>query len=100
MNTKKTANKTSAANASVSWTKNAWEDYMHWHEVDKRKVHEINNLICECLKDPFKGTGKPEPLKGDLSGFLSRRIDKVHRLVYVPQNGCVCIAMCRFHYDK
>jgi len=61
-------------------------------------VREINGLIQEISRDPFKGTGKPEPLTGDLTGFWSRRISKVDRLVYIVQDGTIFVMQCRFHY--
>lgn len=83
----------------LSWSDNAWEDYLWWQATDSTAVEKINRLIEECLKDPFKGTGKPEPLKGDLTGFWSRRIDRQHRLVYLPDEGRIFVAACRYHYD-
>ena len=69
-----------------------------WQKEDPKIVDEINNLIEECRRNPFKGTGKPEPLKGDLTGFWSRRITKVHRLVYLPEDGAIYVVFCRYHY--
>ena len=99
MKNKKTENKRQAAKAVLSWSDNAWEDYLFWQATDPKFLEKINELIDECLKDPFKGTGKPEPLKGDLTGFRSRRIDRQHRLVYLTHEGCIFVAACRFHYD-
>lgn len=99
MKNKKAGNKRQASNAVLSWADNAWEDYLYWQETDPKLVYKINELIDECLKDPFKGTGKPEPLKGDLTGFWSRRIDRQHRLIYMPDAGCIYVASCRYHYD-
>lgn len=98
MKNKKEQNKNKAKSAPLSWTDNAWEDYLSWQAVDQAIVKEINSLIDECLRDPFRGTGKPEPLKHDLSGCWSRRITKEHRLVYVPMDGGICIISCRYHY--
>jgi toxin YoeB len=99
MKNKKAENKQQAKQAVLSWADHAWEDYLLWQETDTAIVAKINGLIDECLRDPFKGMGKPEPLKGDLTGFWSRRIDRTHRLVYLPDAGCIFIAACRFHYD-
>lgn len=99
MKNKKTENKLQANKAVRSWSDNAWEDYLSWQATDPKFVERINELIDECLKDPFKGIGKPEPLKGDLTGFWSRRIDRQHRLVYLPHEGCIYVAACRYHYD-
>lgn len=99
MKNKKTENKLQANKAVLSWSDNAWEDYLSWQATDPKFIERFNELIDECLKDPFKGIGKPEPLKGDLTGFWSRRIDRQHRLVYLPHESCIYIAACRYHYD-
>ena len=81
---------------------NAWEDYLHWQQADEKTLRRINDLIKECQRTPFKGTGKPEPLKGSLAGWWSRRITKEDRLVYrVAGKGSdqeLQIAQCRFLY--
>ena len=81
---------------------NAWEDYLHWQQADDKVFTRLNDLIKECQRTPFKGTGKPEPLKGSLAGWWSRRITKEDRLVYrVTGKGNeqqLEIAQCRFHY--
>jgi toxin YoeB len=76
----------------------AWEHFQHWQETDKVTLRKINTLIKECLRHPFEGTGKPEPLKGDLSSHWSRRIDREHRLVYRVDGDSLIIVQCRFHY--
>ena len=98
MKNKKTENKQHARLTAVAWTKNAWEDYLSWQKEDRKMVDEINNLIEECLRNPFIGTGKPEPLKGDLTGFWSRRITREHRLVYLPEDKGIYVISCRYHY--
>ena len=80
------------------WQTNAWEDYLYWQEQDKKILQRINELIKDTLRLPFKGIGKPEPLKGDLSGFWSRRITDEHRLVYAVKDKRLHIIQCRFHY--
>jgi toxin YoeB len=100
MNTKKARNKTQAKSVSVAFTKNGWEDYQHWQTNDKQMVDAINRLLSECLRDPFKGTGRPEPLVGSLTGYWSRRIDREHRLVYLPEDGVIYVLACRYHYSK
>lgn len=75
-----------------------WEDYLHWQAADKAMLRRLNALIRECLRHPFEGAGKPEPLKGDLAGFWSRRIDRVHRLVYRVAPTAIEIVQCRYHY--
>lgn len=83
---------------NVSFRPAAWEQYVHWQSIDKVMFKKINRLIEECLRHPFDGTGKPEPLKGDLAGFWSRRIDREHRLVYRVTPAAVEIVQCRYHY--
>lgn len=89
---------------NLLFTRNAWEEYVHWQGSDPAMVEKINELIRDMKRSPFKGLGKPEPLKGDLSGFWSRRILGEHRLVYrVSGKGSVQqieIVQCRFHYQK
>ena len=75
-----------------------WEDYLHWQATDRQTLRKVNALIKECLRHPLEGTGKPEPLKGDLAGFWSRRIDREHRLVYRPTATTLEIVQCRYHY--
>ena len=82
----------------ITWTKTAWEDYIFWQTTDKNKLKRINELIKNTLRDPFKGIGNPEPLKHDLQGYWSRRIDGEHRLVYSFDNNTLLIISCRFHY--
>jgi toxin YoeB len=84
----------------IIFSKNAWEDYVAWQNEDKRVLHKINDLIKEIQRTPFEGKGKPEPLKYDLSGYWSRRIDKEHRLVYQYSEEAVLIYSCRYHYDN
>ena len=80
----------------------AWEDYLHWQAADANTLERINTLIRECLRTPFKGTGKPEPLKGDLKGWWSRRITLEDRLVYrvagKDDEQRLEVAQCRYHY--
>ena len=77
---------------------NAWEDYLHWQQTDAKLLRRVNQLIKECARTPFEGTGKPEPLRGPLSGWWSRRITREHRLVYRVDGDRLLIAQCRFHY--
>lgn len=76
----------------------AWEDYLYWQQYDKSMLKKINALIKEITRIPFQGTGKPEPLKENLSGFWSRRINQEHRLVYTVEKDAVIILQCRYHY--
>lgn len=80
------------------WQSKAWDDYIAWQQTDKDKLKRINELIKECLRTPFKGIGKPEPLKGNLSGCWSRRIDGEHRLVYKVYESRLHILQCMYHY--
>lgn len=82
----------------LSWDKDAWEDYLYWQQVDKQILRRINELIRECLRTPFEGKGKPEPLKGNLSGLWSRRITDEHRLVYEVKKQEILVIQCRYHY--
>ena len=80
----------------------AWAQYLYWREQDLKRLDRINSLLDECVRHPFTGTGKPEPLSGNLKGWWSRRIDQEHRLVYrVSGSGeaqAVEVAQCRYHY--
>lgn len=77
-----------------------WSDYLYWQTQDSKTLERINGLIRECQRDPFHGIGKPEPLKGDLAGCWSRRIDDTHRLVYRIKPGDLEILACRYHYGS
>ncbi|MBU0474196.1 MAG: Txe/YoeB family addiction module toxin [Bacteroidetes bacterium] len=83
----------------IIFTKNSWEDYTSWVNEDKKTLQKINILIKDIQRNPFEGKGKPEPLKYDLAGFWSRRIDREHRLVYRFENNEILIYSCRYHYD-
>ncbi len=80
------------------FSERAWDDYVHWQAADPKLTLRINALVKECLRTPFSGTGKPEPLRGALKGYWSRRIDREHRLVYQPSEDGLLIAQCRYHY--
>ena len=82
----------------IYWDKTAWEDYQYWVANDRKILRKINALIKECQRTPFAGTGKPEALKQNLSGFWSRRITGEHRLVYKVENDVLYIAQCQYHY--
>jgi toxin YoeB len=84
----------------ITFSKNAWEDYISWQKEDKKTLSKINELIKDIQRTPFEGLGKPEPLKYDLTGYWSRRIDLEHRLVYQYRDNDLLIYSCRFHYDK
>lgn len=82
----------------ILFTEEAWADYTYWQNHDKKILKKINKLIQEISREPFEGIGKPEPLKFQLSGFWSRRIDIEHRLVYRIRNDNLEIISCRYHY--
>jgi toxin YoeB len=82
----------------IVWVPGAWQDYLYWSRTDVRVRGKINTLIEDIQRHPFTGLGKPEPLKRNLRGFLSRRITREHRLVYHIEAGVLQIAQCRFHY--
>ena len=75
-----------------------WEHCLFWLETDKAMARKVNAVIKDCLRHPFEGTGKPEPLKGDYVGYWSRRIDREHRLVYRATASAIEIVQCRYHY--
>ena len=83
---------------SVVFDGNAWDDYVYWQRQDSKTLDRINQLIRACQRDPFQGIGKPEPLRGKLAGFWSRRIDDSNRLVYRISNGSLEVVACRYHY--
>jgi toxin YoeB len=80
------------------FTESAWSDYLWFQEKDRRLLKRINALIKDTLRSPFEGIGKPEPLKADLSGYWSRRINDEHRPVYSVQSDQLVIVACRYHY--
>ncbi len=82
----------------ILWDERAWEDYLLWQTQDKKTLKRINALIKDIQRDTYKGMGKPEPLLGKLSGWWSRRIDEVNRIVYREKDGAIVIASCKGHY--
>ena len=81
------------------WFDEAWEDYVYWQTQDKKTIKRINMLVKDIERRNFDGIGKPEPLQGELSGFWSRRIDEVNRLVYRVSKNTLEILSCRGHYE-
>ncbi len=81
------------------WEDRAWEDYLYWQTQDKKVLKRVNLLIKDISRSPFDGIGKPEPLKNNLSGWWSRRIDETNRIVYYEQDGIIYVVSCRGHYD-
>lgn len=84
---------------SIRFVPDAWEAYLYWQEQDRKTLKRINGLITAAAREPFTGIGKPEPLRGNLSGYWSRRIDDSNRLVYRATDDELVIIACRFHYD-
>jgi toxin YoeB len=84
----------------LAWTREAWKDYLYWQKQDRKTLKRIIKLIIDTQRSPFEGIGKPEPLKENLSGFWSRRIDEDNRLVYVIDDNRLTIISCRYHYEK
>jgi len=86
----------------VHFTDQGWEEYLHWSRHDADTHARINELIENARRTPFAGIGRPEPLKGELAGFWSRRITREHRLVYAVEgkggDQCIIIVQCRYHY--
>ena len=83
----------------IQWDFNAWEDYLYWQNHDKKNLERINKIIKDIIRNPFDDIGKPEPLKNNLSGLWSRRIDNEHRIVYTIENDVIIIFSCCGHYD-
>ena len=82
----------------IKFSDQAWEDYLFWQAKDRATLKRISTLLRGILRSPFEGIGKPEPLKHNLAGFWSRRIDEEHRLVYAIQDDTILVAQCRYHY--
>ncbi len=80
------------------FSRHAWEDYLYWQKTDRQIVRRINALIENIRRSPFKGIGKPEPLKNRLTGYWARRIDSEHRLVYRIEGESIYIVQARYHY--
>ena len=85
---------------AIRFVPDAWESYLYWQEQERKTLKRINLLIDAAVRDPFAGVGKPEPLRGDLSGYWSRRIDAVNRLVYRATDEELVVIACRFHYSS
>ncbi|MCL1875609.1 MAG: Txe/YoeB family addiction module toxin [Synergistaceae bacterium] len=80
------------------WTDKAWDDYLYWQKQDKKTLKRVNELIKDIERNGYGGIGKPEPLRGNLSGWWSRRIDDENRIVYRLQEGKIVLSQCRGHY--
>lgn len=84
---------------TIRFVPDAWDAYLYWQDQDKKTLKRLNLLITAAARAPFTGIGKPEPLRGELSGYWSRRIDDANRLVYRATDADLVIIACRFHYD-
>ena len=82
----------------ILWDERAWEDYLEWQTKDKNTLKRINILIKDMQRNCYEGIGKPEPLKNELNGWWSRRIDEKNRIVYKEKDGAIIIASCMGHY--
>ena len=87
-------------NKIIQWDIDTWNDYVYWQTQDRKTLKRINLLIKDISRSPFEGLGKPEPLKGTLTGFWSRRIDEENRLVYVVEEKVIILISCRGHYEN
>jgi toxin YoeB len=83
----------------LAWTDEAWEDYIYWQGQDRKPLKRINQIIAGAMREPFEGIGKPEPLRENLAGFWSRRIDDTNRLIYAVEDEYLIIISCRYHYS-
>jgi len=83
----------------IVWFEEAWEDYVYWQSQDRKTVKRINQILQDSVRNGFSGIGKPEPLKGEFTGFWSKRIDDVNRLVFRIQGGVLEVLSCKGHYD-
>ena len=82
----------------LTFTPDGWDDYLYWQTQDKKTLKRINHVLREILREPFIGIGKPEPLRENLTGYWSRRIDDTHRLVYAIEEQAIIVVACRYHY--
>jgi toxin YoeB len=85
---------------NLTFTPSAWDDYQWFAQHDRKLLKRINQLVQDALRTPLEGIGKPEPLKGNLSGYWSRRINDEHRLVYTVKGEALVIIACRYHYGQ
>ncbi|MEY3597143.1 MAG: hypothetical protein RL543_1096 [Pseudomonadota bacterium] len=82
----------------LTFTPDAWDDYLYWQSQDKKTLKRINQLLRDVSREPFTGIGKPEPLRENLTGYWSRRIDDTNRLVYAVEEQAIIVVACRYHY--
>jgi len=84
----------------ILWEDRAWDEYLYWQNQDKKTLKRINAVIKDIQRNVFEGLGKPEPLKGNLSGLWSRRIDETNRIVYYEEKGIIYVVSCKGHYNE
>lgn len=84
---------------NLAFSESGWDDYLYWQTEDKKTLKRINQLLQDILRNGYDGIGKPEPLRENLSGYWSRRIDATNRLVYRISGESIEIVSCRYHYD-
>lgn len=84
----------------ILWEDRAWNEYLYWQTQDKKTLKKINTLIKDIQRNTFEGIGKPEPLKGNYSGWWSRRIDETNRIVYFEEKGIIYVVSCKGHYEE
>jgi len=82
------------------WEDRAWEEYLYWQTQDRKTLKRLNAIIRDIQRSPLDGVGKAEPLRGNLSGWWSRRVDETNRIVYYEKDGTIHIASCRGHYES
>lgn len=82
----------------LTFTPDAWDDYLYWQSQDKKTLKRVNQLLRDVSREPFTGIGKPEPLRENLTGYWSRRIDDTNRLVYAVEEQAIIVVVCRYHY--
>jgi toxin YoeB len=82
----------------LTFTPDAWDDYLYWQSQDKKTLKRVNQLLRDVSREPFTGIGKPEPLRENLTGYWSRRIDDTNRLVYAVEEQAIIVVACRYHY--
>jgi toxin YoeB len=83
----------------ILWEARAWDDYLYWQTQDKKTLKKINSIIKDIQRNTFEGIEKPEPLKNNLSGMWSRRIDGENRIIYYEKDGIIYVVACRGHYE-
>ncbi|MBD5138719.1 MAG: Txe/YoeB family addiction module toxin [Ruminococcus sp.] len=81
------------------WEDRAWDEYLYWQNQDRKTLKKINKIITDIQRNPFDGISKPEPLKGNMSGWWSRRIDEENRIVYYVENSIIFVMSCKGHYE-